>query len=116
MGGRGEEAGRNYQFDVSLVSDARLTDNHCQDHKDDDDEDYPQLDILPPKFALEACGSALEHVSILVQVLCIKEGEEHVVDNCKLCSSCKLSLSTLIMQTSLSTLIMQAVISIFCQS
>ena len=50
-----------------------LTDNHCQDDQDDDDENDPQFHILPPQLALQTSRSPLEHVSILVQIVC--EGE-----------------------------------------
>ena len=46
-----------------------LTDDDCQDDQDYDDEDDPQLHILPPQLALETSGRALEHVGILVEVV-----------------------------------------------
>ena len=47
-----------------------LTDDDYQDDQDYDDEDDPQLHILPPQLALQTSGCALEHVSILVEVVC----------------------------------------------
>ena len=46
-----------------------LTDDDCQDDQNDDDEDYPQLHVLPPQLALQASRRTLEHVSILVEIL-----------------------------------------------
>ena len=47
----------------------RLTDDDSQDDQDNDDQNYPQLHILPPQLALQTSGRALEHISILVQII-----------------------------------------------
>ena len=48
-----------------------LTDDHSQDHEYDDNQDDPQLDVLPPELTLQPCCRPLEHVRILVQVVCV---------------------------------------------
>ena len=48
----------------------QLTDDDRKDDEDYDDEDNPEFHVLPPQLPLEASGRPLEHVSILVQVLC----------------------------------------------
>ena len=55
-----------------IVQPAVLTDDDCQDDQDYDDKDDPQLHILPPQLALQTSGRALEHVGILVEVLCTR--------------------------------------------
>ena len=47
-----------------------LTDDDCQDDENNDDENDPQLHILPPQLALQTSRRTLEHVSILVQIVC----------------------------------------------
>ena len=43
-----------------------LTDDNSENHKDDDNQDDPQLNVLPPELTFESGGCTLEHVSILV--------------------------------------------------
>ena len=44
-----------YMYHVQCVH-LPLTDDDCQDDQNDDDEDYPQLHVLPPQLALQASG------------------------------------------------------------
>lgn len=61
---------------TAYVEGGRLTDDDRKDDEDYDDEDNPELDVLPPQLPLEAGGCPLEHVCILVQVFCTLGGGE----------------------------------------
>ena len=52
-----------------------LTYDDNDNHKNDDYQDDPELDVLPPQLSLQPRGCALKHVSILVEVVCEKGGE-----------------------------------------
>ena len=42
-----------------------LTDNDCQDDENNDDENDPQLHILPPQLALQTSRLTLKHAGTL---------------------------------------------------
>ena len=42
-----------------------LTDNDCQDDENNDDENDPQLHILPPQLALQTSCLTLKHAGTL---------------------------------------------------
>ena len=57
----------------------KLTDNHCQDDQDDDDENDPQFHILPPQLALQTSRPGLEHVCSLLHQLCVCYSSDTVI-------------------------------------